>query len=194
MYKHGGYSTLADNELALRYQNGDNAAFDELALRYLGIIGAIARKFSAKGYEHNDFVQEGLLALMRAVASFRPEKGMSLKNYVSVVVERRLISVVRADRTQKAVPSSALVGLDDLEHDVEDISGSPEELVMMHERLRLVLDKLRVLLSKREYEVLMLYAEGLGYGEIAHRLGVSEKSVDNALQRVRKKAGGLTRT
>lgn len=187
----GGYSTLADAQLAGLYQNGDDAAFDELALRYLGTIGAIARKYSAKGYEHNDFVQEGLFALMRASASYSPERGMSFKNYVAVVVERRFITVVRAQLSQKAVPSSALVGLDDLEQDIEDVSGSPEELVVHNEQLRLTLSKLRGLLSKREYEVLMLYAEGRSYRDIAGRLGINEKSVDNALRRVRKKAGGL---
>lgn len=187
----GGYSTLADAQLATLYQNGDNAAFDELALRYFGKIGAIARKYSAKGYEHSDFVQEGLFALMRACATYSSERGMSFKNYASVVVERRFITVVRAQLSQKAVPESALVGLDDLDGDIEDASGSPEGQLVREEQFRLMLEKLRGILSKTEYTVLMLHVEGHSYAEIAGRLGMKEKAVDNALQRVRKKCRRL---
>lgn len=181
------YNSLNDNTLASLSKNGDDNAFNELAMRYLNIINFIARKYSAEGYEQNDFVQEGLLALLYACRTFDENGSSGFKNYMSVVVERRFISIIRKSCTQKAVPKSALVQLDDLSDTLEDLSQTPEELLMCREHLKMVLDKLRNVLSKTEFEVVMLYGNGLGYKEIAKKLSISEKSADNALQRARRK-------
>ena len=181
------YNSLDDNTLARLSKNGDDNAFNELAMRYLNTINFIARKYSAEGYEQNDFVQEGLLALLYACRTFDENGSSGFKNYMSVVVERRFISIIRKSSTQKAVPKSALVQLDDLGDTLEDLSQTPEELLMCREHLKMVLDKLRNVLSKTEFEVVMLYGNGLGYKEIAKRLSISEKSADNALQRARRK-------
>ena len=181
------YNSLDDNTLARLSKNGDDNAFNELAMRYLNIINFIARKYSAEGYEQNDFVQEGLLALLYACRTFDENGSSGFKNYMSVVVERRFISIIRKSSTQKAVPKSALVQLDDLGDTLEDFSQTPEELLMCREHLKMVLDKLKNVLSKTEFEVVMLYGNGLGYKEIAKKLSISEKSADNALQRARRK-------
>lgn len=181
------YNSLDDNTLARLSKNGDDNAFNELAMRYLNTINFIARKYSAEGYEQNDFVQEGLLALLYACRTFDENGSSGFKNYMSVVVERRFISIIRKSSTQKAVPKSALVQLDDLGDTLEDLSQTPEELLMCREHLQMVLDKLKNVLSKTEFEVVMLYGNGLGYKEIAKKLSISEKSADNALQRVRRK-------
>ena len=181
------YNSLDDNTLARLSKNGDDNAFNELAMRYLNTINFIARKYSAEGYEQNDFVQEGLLALLYACRTFDENESSGFKNYMSVVVERRFISIIRKSSTQKAVPKSALVQLDDLGDTLEDLSQTPEELLMCREHLKMVLDKLKNVLSKTEFEVVMLYGNGLGYKEIAKKLSISEKSADNALQRARRK-------
>ena len=181
------YNSLDDNTLAKLSKNGDDNAFNELAMRYLNTINFIARKYSAEGYEQNDFVQEGLLALLYACRTFDENGSSGFKNYMSVVVERRFISIIRKSSTQKAVPKSALVQLDDLGDTLEDLSQTPEELLMCREHLQMVLDKLKNVLSKTEFEVVMLYGNGLGYKEIAKKLSISEKSADNALQRARRK-------
>lgn len=181
------YNSLDDNTLARLSKNGDDNAFNELAMRYLNTINFIARKYSAEGYEQNDFVQEGLLALLYACRTFDENGSSCFKNYMSVVVERRFISIIRKSSTQKAVPKSALVQLDDLGDTLEDLSQTPEELLMCREHLKMVLDKLKNVLSKTEFEVVMLYGNGLGYKEIAKKLSISEKSADNALQRARRK-------
>lgn len=181
------YNSLDDNTLARLSKNGDDNAFNELAMRYLNTINFIARKYSAEGYEQNDFVQEGLLALLYACRTFDENGSSGFKNYMSVVVERRFISIIRKSSTQKAVPKSALVQLDDLGDTLEDLSQTPEELLMCREHLQMVLDKLKNVLSKTEFEVVMLYGNGLGYKEIAKKLSISEKSADNALQRARRK-------
>ena len=181
------YNSLDDNTLARLSKNGDDNAFNELAMRYLNIINFIARKYSAEGYEQNDFVQEGLLALLYACRTFDENGSSGFKNYMSVVVERRFISIIRKSSTQKAVPKSALVQLDDLGDTLEDLSQTPEELLMCREHLKMVLDKLKNVLSKTEFEVVMLYGNGLSYKEIAKKLSIPEKSADNALQRARRK-------
>ena len=181
------YNSLDDNTLARLSKNGDDNAFNELAMRYLSTINFIARKYSAEGYEQNDFVQEGLLALLYACRTFDENGSSGFKNYMSVVVERRFISIIRKSSTQKAVPKSALVQLDDLGDTLEDLSQTPEELLMCREHLKMVLDKLKNVLSKTEFEVIMLFGNGLGYKEIAKKLSISEKSADNALQRARRK-------
>lgn len=181
------YNSLDDNTLARLSKNGDDNAFNELAMRYLNTINLIARKYSAEGYEQNDFVQEGLLALLYACRTFDENGSSGFKNYMSVVVERRFISIIRKSSTQKAVPKSALVQLDELGDTLEDLSQSPEELIMCREHLKMVLDKLKNVLSKTEFEVVMLYGNGLSYKEIAKKLSIPEKSADNALQRARRK-------
>ena len=181
------YNSLDDNTLARLSKNGDDNAFNELAMRYLNTINFIARKYSAEGYEQNDFVQEGLLALLYACRTFDENGSSGFKNYMSLVVERRFISIIRKSSTQKAVPKSALVQLDELGDTLEDFSKSPEELIMCREHLKMVLDKLKNVLSKTEFEVVMLYGNGLSYKEIAKKLSIPEKSAENALQRARRK-------
>lgn len=181
------YNSLDDNTLARLSKNGDDNAFNELAMRYLNTINFIARKYSAEGYEQNDFVQEGLLALLYACRTFDENGNSGFKNYMSVVVERRFISIIRKSSTQKAVPKSALVQLEELGDTLEDFSQSPEELIMCREHLNMVFDKLKNVLSKTEFEVVMLYGNGLSYKEIAKKLSIPEKSADNALQRARRK-------
>ena len=185
----GLYSALSDDVLAEISNNGDDNAFNELVIRYLGRIRTIARKYSAQGYEQNDFVQEGLLALMRACRTFDDQVGSSFGSYVSLLVERRFISIIRGSQSQKAVPDSALVRIDGMEEELTDVVRSPEEQLMEKEQLRQVLHRLRTVLSAREYEVLMLFASGLSYSKISNKLNISEKSVDNALQRARRKVG-----
>lgn len=181
------YNSLNDNELAALSKNGDDNAFNELAMRYLNTINFIAHKYSAEGYEQNDFVQEGLLALLYACRTFDKKGNSGFKNYMSVIVERRFISIIRRNSTQKAVPKSALVQLDALGDKLEDLSQTPEELLMCREHLKMALNKLKTVLSKTEFEVVMLYGNGLSYKEISKKLSISEKSADNALQRARRK-------
>lgn len=181
------YSSLNDNELAALSKSGDDNAFNELAMRYLNTINFIAHKYSAEGYEQNDFVQEGLLSLLYACRTFDENGNSGFKNYMSVVVERRFISIIRRSNTQKTVPKSALVQLDALGDTLEDLSQTPEELLMCREHLKMALSNLKAVLSKTEFEVVMLYGNGLSYKEISKKLLISEKSADNALQRARRK-------
>jgi len=185
----GLYSTLSDDVLAEFSKNGDDNAFNELVIRYLNKIRFIARKYSAQGYEQNDFVQEGLMALLYACKTYDAHGGSSFGNFVSLIVERRFISIFRSSQSKKAVPDAMLVRLDGVGEELTDYVATPEEQLVCKEQLAQVLKRLNALLSAREYEVLMLFASGLSYSKISQQLSISEKSVDNALQRARRKVG-----
>ena len=150
-------------------------------------IGFLAKKYSADGYERNDFVQEGLLGLLYACRTFDSNNKASFKSYVDIVAKRRFISIVRKAQRQKAVPSSSLVSLDADNDELGGESTDPEQLMLAKEHYSLLLDELKTLLSEREYTVLMLYCGGMSYVEAAKKLGISAKSADNALQRAKKK-------
>ena len=188
-YIKGLYSTLSDDVLAEFSKNGDDNAFNELAIRYLNKIRFIARKYSAQGYEQNDFVQEGLMALLYACKTYDVHGGSSFGNFVSLIVERRFISIFRSSQSKKAVPDAMLVRIDGIGEELTDYVATPEEQLVYKEQLGQVLKRLHALLSAREYEVLMLFASGLSYSKISQQLNISEKSVDNALQRARRKVG-----
>ncbi len=183
------YNSLPDDILAAFVKNGDDNAFNELSVRYIGTIGFIARRFSAEGYEQNDFVQEGLLGLLYACRSYDKNGSASFRNYMSIVIERRFITIIRNSNTARKIPRSSLIHIDDVGENVEDNAQSPEEQVAFKEHLKSMVERLKMLLSKTEFDVLMLYGNGLSYKQISQKLSISEKSVDNALQRARKKIG-----
>ena len=183
------YDSLSDDVLAGYSKNGDDNAFNELVIRYLNKIRFIARKYSAQGYEQNDFVQEGLMSLLYACKTFGAHGGSSFGRYVSLIVERRYISIIRSSQSKKAVPDAMLIHIDGYDGELTDYLGDPEEQLEYKEQLDQVMKRLNALLSAREYEVLMLFASGLSYSKISHKLNISEKSVDNALQRARRKIG-----
>lgn len=181
------YSSLSDNDLAELVKTGNNPAFDELVRRYRSTISFIAKRFSAQGYEESDFVQEGLVGLLYSCRTFDNDGAASFKSYMSVVVERRFISIIRRSNASRAIPSSSLVNIDDVCAEVKDSAQNPEELIECREQLDSLFDKLRAMLSHNEYKVLMLYCGGLSYNEIAAKLSITPKSADNAMQRVRRK-------
>lgn len=181
------YNSLADNVLAGLVKNGDDCAFKELSIRYIGTIGFIAGRFSAEGYEHKDFVQEGLLALLLACRGYSDDGRATFKSYLSVVVQNQFISIIRKSNTKRKIPSSNLVQIDDINDSVVDYTQSPEEQVTFREHLNQLMKNLERLLSKTEFDVLMLYGNGLSYKQISQKLNLPEKSVDNALQRARRK-------
>lgn len=181
------FSELSDSELAKLVNQGNDGAFDVLALRYFRNIAFLSNKYSVDGYDRSDFVQEGLLGLLYACRTFDSSKEASFKSYVDIVAERRFISIVRKSKAKKAVPSSSLVSLDSSIDELEADSYNPEQLMLAKERFSALCSELKTLLSRREYAVLMYYYDGLSYAQAAKKLGITPKSADNALQRAKKK-------
>ena len=177
-------TSLPDKKLAALFKSGDDRAFNELVFRHIGTIGHIASRFSAGGYEHSDFVQEGLLGLMSACLSYDETENDSFKSYMSLVVERRFISIIRRLSAKKSIPDSATVQYESIGDNIEDKSQSPEELVQCKEQLDQLLKRFKTKLSPREYQTLTLFVSGMSYKSISQKLGISEKSVDKSTQKV----------
>jgi RNA polymerase sporulation-specific sigma factor len=179
-------NSLPDEEqLILKAKEGDNLSFEKLAFHYLGLISKISSEYKAEGYETGDFVQESLLGLLNAVKTYNGDYGSSFRNYAMVCIKNRLNSIVKQSLRKKSLPQGSTIPLEDLE--ITDDSLNPESRMLTNERLASLFRKAKELLSAREYSILNLYVSGYSYKEIARILNISEKSVDNALARSKKK-------
>lgn len=178
--------SLPDEEILIsKARRGDNEAFEKLSVYYLGLISKISSEYRTEGYDAGDFVQEGLLGFFGAVKSYDSSCGSSFKNYAIVCIKNRLNSIVKKSERGKALPAGSTVPIEDVE--ITDESLNPESQVLYRERLAFFNNKVKTLLSKKEQSVLWLYIKGYSYKEISCRLGINEKSVDNALARAKKK-------
>lgn len=179
-----------DATLVRRIKNKDDDAFELMCARYMGLISGIASKYRycAQGYELSDFVQEGLIGLLSACNSFDENGGMTFKNYAMLCVENRYRSILRHQNSRAQVPYSQLVPIDDSVNMIEDSNAiSMQELFESKEYIRSVFSKIENVLSDLEKKVLSLYLSGYSYKQSATALFISEKAVDNALTRIRKK-------
>ena len=181
--------SLDDLTLALKVREGDNNAFCEISNRYKGLIFTVAAKYSASGFDKSDFFQEGLLGLLSACKAFDPEKNVSFRNFALTCINRRFLSVVRKSSAKGAIPGDSLIPFEELELSDENASN-PETLILERERAQDFEKKLNDTLSPLELSVLRHYLQGLSYQDISAATDISVKSVDNALQRIRKKIAG----
>ncbi|MBQ9980267.1 MAG: sigma-70 family RNA polymerase sigma factor [Oscillospiraceae bacterium] len=186
-----------DEELCALAAGGSAQAEEELILRHTKLVKVCSRQFFIVGGESEDLIQEGMLGLMKAVREFAPEKDASFKTYAEVCIRNRLISAVRSATRDKHAPLNSSVPLQAPSFDgerSEEISAisarelNPEELLIGEERAKEIEIALDGKLSGFESKVLDLYFQGCSYSEIAQFLGRDEKSVDNAVQRIRRKA------
>lgn len=187
----------SDEELCTLASTGSAQAEEEIILRYTKLVKACARQFFIVGGESEDLIQEGMLGLMKAVREFSPNRDASFKTYAEVCIRNRLISAVRTATRDKHLPLNSSVPLQPPFFDgerTENISGAstwemnPEELLIGRERVRELESALSGRLSGFEAKVLALYFQGCSYSEIAIHLDRDLKSVDNAVQRIRRKA------
>ena len=170
-------------------ENAD-VAFEALCARDLNLISSIASKYRycAEGYELSDFMQEGLIGLLSACKTFDEERSMSFKNYAMLCVENRFRSINRHENKRGQVPTSSIVPIDENVSQIEDINAlSIQELFESKEYIKSVFSRLDSVLSDLEKKVLKLYLSGYSYNQSATALLISEKAVDNALYRIRKK-------
>ena len=175
---------FSDEELAARAQGGSSAAVSLLLSRMSPMIRAKASKYRVRGVDTDDLAQEGMLGLLSAIYSYNSGSGAGFATYASVCAANRMTSFARSSLRQKRRPPD---GYDDLDDDIVDVKANPEEQVIAGDELSRMKRTLFHRLSETERDVITLYLAGHSYDEIAARLGLSAKSVDNALQRVRKK-------
>ena len=179
-----------DVQLIRRFRNGDETAFELIAARYLGLISSMAKKYRGRELypDTTDLIQEAMVAMLTAVRKYDDAKNMSFKNFLALCVEKRFISVLRAASSKSRIPDNNKIFLDDESEDLFDSNQSTvDEMLESKEHTRSLYQRLKDELSPYEYEVTLCYLKGFSCKETAVLLNVSEKSVENALSRTRKK-------
>ncbi|MDQ3894377.1 MAG: RNA polymerase sporulation sigma factor SigH [Actinomycetota bacterium] len=191
---------LEDLQLALRARNGDAPALDELIRRYSGFVRLKASSYFLAGGEPEDLVQEGLIGLYKAVRDFRPDKETSFRSFAELCVTRQIITAIKTASRYKHGPLNAYVSFSQTpagqETDGECTLGDalpgpavddPSVCVISSEELQSLVFCLGTGLSKLESDALRMYLEGSSYEEMATALACDTKTIDNALQRVKRK-------
>lgn len=163
-------------------REGDEPALAALIARFMPMIRSLARSAAGPGLDFEDAVQEGLIGLFSAVQRYRPEGGASFSTYASVCIRNAIWAAQRAASRKKHAPLNQSIPIPD-----EQSTPGPEELAQERERRAATLYRANSALSPFEKAVLRGYLAGLSYGQIAATLGCEEKSVDNALARIRRK-------
>lgn len=196
------YAQMTDEKLIENIKNDDSIALNCLMERYNDIVNIKANKFFMIGAEKEDIVQEGMIGLYKAVKSFDTTKQNSFKTFANMCIERQLITAVKNSNRQKHIPLNSSVSLnaaayDDNEDvdkiDVLDIKAldDPSEIIAEREYFESMENKIKEILSKFELQVLHEYEKGKSYADIAIKLDTKIKSVDTAIQRIRKKANKI---
>ena len=173
---------LSDDEIIEKINNGDYELLHIIIRRYNGVIFYYTQQYCPEAYRE-DAVQEASFALYSAVKNFDPQKS-SFKTFAALCIKRSVIDVLKGQQSRKNIPDELLEPIDDL--DIADCN-SPEKIFFEREDLKLLTDNIRLELSPLEFKVLQHYLASESYREIAERLAISEKSVNNALSRIRKK-------
>lgn len=183
---------LTDEALVVFVREGREAAFCELLARYIPFIRKKAGTYGFAGIDPEDMSQEAALGLLSAAKSYSREVGAPFCAYAAVCMERRMMTMYKAATRKKHIPSDQFISLNDTDSAEgagcclsSDRASDPEELLIGRENLERVERRIEEILSGMEKNVLFNYLGGASYREIARQLHISEKAVDNALQRVR---------
>jgi RNA polymerase sporulation-specific sigma factor len=192
------YNIKTDEEIALEAKDGDNTALEFLINKYRNFVKAKARSYFLIGADREDIIQEGMIGLYKAIRDFKGDKLSSFRAFAELCITRQIITAIKTATRQKHIPLNSYVSLnkpiydEDSDRTLLDIlSGAkitdPEELMINREEYDDIEFKMGEILSDLEWKVLMLYLEGKSYQEIAVELRRHVKSIDNALQRVKRK-------
>ena len=192
------YDAMLDEEVVGSAREGSSIALEFLINKYKNFVRAKARSYFLIGADREDIIQEGMIGLYKAIRDFRPDKLSSFRAFAELCVTRQIITAIKTATRQKHIPLNSYVSLnkpiyeEDSDRTLLDvISGSkisdPEELIISREEFGDIEEKMGEILSDLEWKVLMSYLDGKSYQEIAVELKRHVKSIDNALQRVKRK-------
>ncbi len=193
---------LSDDALVSRFQDGDGLAVQVLLDRYRRFARAKARGYFLVGADSDDIEQEGLIGLYKAARDYRSDRQASFRAFAELCITRQVITAVKTATRQKHQPLNQYVSIsgvrggDDAgERTVEDLLedhyiADPADTVVSNERMDCMRSSMAEMLSGLEVDVLRLYVEGKSYNEIGDQLGRHVKSIDNALQRIKRKLEG----
>lgn len=187
---------LSDEQLCALAAEGDRSAEEVLIARYHRMVRAITRPYFLTGGDRDDLLQEGMVGLMVAVREFDPDKTASFRTFAEVCIRNRMFSALRAAAREKHSPLNQSISMETPFFDSNSyasVSGhvssiNPEELLILRENAERDFVRINQQLSSLERKVLSLYLDGRTYGEIAEVLHKPVKSVENAVQRIRRKA------
>ena len=191
-------NSLSDEELIELFRNGETKAQDVIMARYKNFVKSHARAYFLIGGDYEDIVQEGMIGLYKAVRDYTPERQSSFITFADICIKRQIISAIKMATRQKHSPLNYYVSLnknissDEDERTLADLINTefiydPEEIVLSHEENEMMLKYIDDNLSDFEKKVLYLYLDGLSYIQISVAVNKEIKSIDNALQRIKKK-------
>ena len=184
------FGNVSDEELIMRFRAGETSIEDYLMEKYKGLVRQKARAMFLIGGDTDDLIQEGMIGLFKAVRDFQPGREAAFATFAGVCIDRQLYSAIQSSNRQKHIPLNSYVSLNQEEEGspIWELSvENPESIVIDQENARDLQQKFMGFLSPMERKVLDLYLRGEGYVEIARILNKSPKSIDNALQRVKRK-------
>lgn len=191
------FSQMNDEQLVHMAQQGNSSALDAIMSRYRDFVSAKVRAYYIVGADKDDLIQEGMIGLYKAVCDFDEKRSDFFKPFAGVCISRRIISAVKSANRRKHMPLNSYVSLDKNVYEDEDSSymemvkepydSNPEAIIINREDMYDIENRINKALSKLELQVLVYYLRGLNYREISELIGKDVKSVDNAIQRIRRK-------
>ncbi|MBR6523254.1 MAG: RNA polymerase sporulation sigma factor SigH [Clostridia bacterium] len=190
-------SELSDDQLVRMAKKNDNAAIEVLVDRYKNCISLKTRTYFLRGADKEDIMQEGMIGLIKAIRDYKEDRQVSFKSFAELCITRQIITAVKAATRQKHIPLNSYVSLYGNSDSDEDRAPldlidsntrfNPEEYIIMRENMKKIDEQILKLLSKFEKNVLECYLTGKSYQEISTLLDRPVKSIDNALQRIKRK-------
>ena len=191
------YLQMNDDDIVVLAQQGDGEALEYLLDKYKNFVRARARSYFLVGADHEDIVQEGMIGLYKAIRDYKPDKQSVFRAFAELCVKRQIITAIKTATRQKHVPLNSYVSLNKPLYGEESdrtlldvIEGrvtNPEDLFIGQEDVSHIQNQLGSVLSDLEQQVLDAFLNGKSYQEIAEMLNRHVKSIDNALQRVKRK-------
>ena len=198
-YYSKNFEGKTDEDIAILAKNGEDGALEYLFHKYKDLVNGKVNKYFIVGAEKEDIIQEGMIGLYKAVKCFDSEKQNSFKSFANLCIERQLITAIKTSTRQKHKALNSYLSLDLSAYDEEDDTSlmevfnsktveDPLDTITKKEYYKFVETKIDKTLSDFEKQVLQRFAAGDSYVKIAEKLSAPVKSVDNAIQRIRKKA------
>lgn len=192
------FKDKSDEEVVAQAKTGNNRAQEYLISKYENFVKSKAKSYFLIGADKEDIYQEGMIGLYKAIRDFNPEKSTSFKAFAEICVIRQIITAIKTATRQKHIPLNTYISLnkpiyeEESERTLLDVLAGlkisdPEELMISKEQMDYIEEKISKVLSGLELEVLTSYLDGKSYQEIASDLERHSKSIDNALQRVKRK-------
>lgn len=194
------YADICDEELLAQFAAGNADITEYLCKKYKHLVIKKAHALYLIGAEKEDLIQEGMIGLFKAIRDFSPEKEASFYHFAQLCITRQMYHAIEASQRLKHAPLNSYVSLSEQNDEdgslpLHELLGdgteqNPEQLLIKQEEYQALFLQLQMLLSPLEKKVCDLYLEGMDYRQIAESIGKTPKSVDNALQRIRKKMAG----